>query len=244
MAEAKPLNLDAHLGKVKNRIALVGVELEGGWKTLPTGVARLEHDGSVFKGQLPPGVKHIGELPIGPAAPAGIAQLIRENHPTQVNPTCGLHVHMSFDTLHPYQLLMVPEYQETILDYLSRWAKEKNIPEKHCLWDRLAGKSEYCQKKFWPDLQATAKNKGHDRNAHGHRYTIIHYCGRYKTIECRVLPMFSSRELSVSAVQRVMEITNACIYTLGQNVSDRKKFNSKVELPNNLVYEETIVEKI
>lgn len=44
-----PVDLDALLkegAKLKDRIDLVGVELEGGWKTLPSGIT-LVHDGSV-----------------------------------------------------------------------------------------------------------------------------------------------------------------------------------------------------
>lgn len=239
----KPLEIDEYLGKVKNRVALVGVELEGGWAELPPGVDKLDHDGSVFQGRMPPGAKFIGELPIGPAMPAGIAKLIKDNHPSKVNATCGMHVHMSFDTLWYYQLLMVPEYQETILHYLTKWAKENGFSDKHCIWERLRGESKFCQKKFWPDAQASSKRKDHDQQRVGHRYTIIHYCGRISTVECRVLPMMNSKEKAVSAVHQVIDITNACLYVLGRKNS-RDKFASKITLPGNVVYEETIVETI
>jgi hypothetical protein len=243
--DAKPLNIDAHLGKVKNRVALVGVELEGGWVTLPSGVAQLEHDGSVFNGRMPAGVKYIGELPIGPALPAGIGELIRINHPQKVNQTCGMHVHMSFETLWYYQLLMVPEYQETMLHYLTLWAQEKKFKDTHHIWGRLRGESVFCQKKFWPDAQASTKRKGHDQHAHGHRYTHVHYCGRQNTptIEIRTLPMMDTIRVATSAVQRVIDITNACIFVLGPK--DKRDANSsRITLPNNLVYEETIIEKV
>ena len=43
----KPFNIDRFMaGKLKDRINLIGVELEGGWTNLPSGV-KLVHDGSV-----------------------------------------------------------------------------------------------------------------------------------------------------------------------------------------------------
>lgn len=241
--EVSYLNIDEYLGKVKNRVALVGVELEGGWVELPHGVKELVHDGSVFNGRRPAGVTHMGELPIGPAMPAGIPELLRANHPPKVNSTCGMHVHMSFDTLWYYYLLMDARYQETILYYLTQWAKENKFKETHTIWPRLEGKSEFCQKKFWPDAQASTTRKGHDRHAHGHRYTVIHYCGRQKTIECRVLPMFSKVQTAISAVQRVIDITNASLYVLGRG-KRKDKFQTKIELPGNMCYEETIIERV
>lgn len=241
-SSAKPLNLDAHLGKVKNRVALVGVELEGGWVTLPPGTLQLEHDGSVFNGRLPAGVKYIGELPIGPAIPAAIGELIRINHPQKVNATCGMHVHMSFDTLRYFQLLMVPEYQKTILHYLTLWAKDK-LKDTHHIWPRLRGESRFCQDQFWPDAQAATKRKGHDQNTPGHRYTHVHYCGRQNTVEIRTLPMMDTVKTAQSAVQQVIDITNASLYVLGKE-AEREKGATKISLPDNLVYEETIIEQI
>jgi hypothetical protein len=243
MSEVKPLNLDAHLGKVKNRVALVGVELEGGWIKLPPGVTQLEHDGSVFNGRLPAGANHLGELPIGPVMPAAIDELIRINHPNKVNHTCGMHVHMSFDTLWYYHLLMVPEYQKTILHYLTLWAKQVGFKENHCIWERLQGKSRYCQEKFWPDAQASQKRKGHDQGTPGHRYTHVHYCGRINTIEIRTLPMMETIKTAVSGIHQILDITNACLYVLGTQAK-RDLGTAKVSLPNNLVYEETIIEEI
>jgi hypothetical protein len=243
----KPLNLDDVVGKVKNRVALVGVELEGGWVDLPPGVSHVERDGSVFNDRLPAGVRHMGELAVGPALPAGIAELIRIHHPPKVNHTCGMHVHMSFDTLWYYHLLMVPEYQETILHYLTLWAKNNKFSEKHHIWGRLAGESRYCQKQFWPDAQSTEKRKLHDQNAYqnayGHRYTVIHYCGRQGTIECRVLPMMTDVKKAISAVHTVIDVTNACIHILGKKYK-RDKETSRIELPGNMIYEETVVEQI
>lgn len=246
LSNIKPLNLDGILGKAKKRVALVGVELEGGWIKLPPGVAGLEHDRSVFQGRIPAGVGHVGELPVGPVTPDVIGSLIKKNYPPKMNGSCGMHVHMSFDKLFHYTLLMVPEYQETILHYLTLWAKDTGaFPDEHHIWGRLRGESKYCQKKFWPDAQASTKRKEFDQNAHGHRYTVIHYCGRQSTptIECRVLPMMAKISLACSAVKQVIDITDACIQILSKDIK-RTRGESKITLPNNMVYEETIVDTI
>lgn len=245
LTNVTPLNLDGLLGKVKKRVQLVGVELEGGWVKLPPGIQQVEHDRSVFQGLIPPGVTAVGEIAIGPVPPDVIPSLIKTHYPPKINATCGMHVHMSFDRLFWYHLLMVPEYQETILHYLMEWAQGNQLPENHCIWPRLRGESKYCQKKFWPDAQAVTKRKGYDQNAHGHRYTVIHYCGRLKdpTIECRVLPMLSKKSQAMSAIQHVVDITDACIHVLLKNVK-REKRVGKIELPNNMVYEESIIESL
>lgn len=239
----KPLELDAYLGKVKNRVELVGVELEGGWVELPSGVNALEHDGSVFGGRTPAGVKYIGELPIGPALPAGIGELIRINHPQKVNQTCGMHVHMSFPTLWYYHLLMVPEYQKSIVHYLTLWAQEQKFKDTHHIWGRLRGESRFCQEQFWPDAQASQKRKGHDQNVPGHRYTHVHYCGRQNTIEIRTLPMMDKIKTAISAVHKVIDITNASLYVLGTQAK-RDQNAARISLPGNMVYEEKIIEEV
>lgn len=241
--DVKPLNLDEYLGKVKNKVVLVGVELEGAWAELPPGVGELVHDGSVFNGRLPPGANHLGELLIGPVVPAAVGELIKLNHPPKINHTCGMHVHVSFESLWHYHLLMVPEYPATMLHYLGLWAKREGLKDSHCIWGRLRGESRFCRNEFYPDLQARKKQKDHDQNAPGNRYTSIHYCGRYNTIECRVLPMMPSSTKAVSAVMEVIHITNACVYALGLKVDKGKtRGMASVSLPSNMRYEETIVD--
>lgn len=241
----EPLNLDGLIGNTKNRVVLASVELEGGWKTLPPGVLALERDSSVFNSRMPADVSHMGELPIGPVVPAALPALIARNYPHKTNHTCGMHVHMSFETLWHYAILMVPEYQETMIHYLTEWAKtQKEFKPNHHIWGRLKGESEYCRKGFWPDAQVTTKRKMFDHNAPGHRYTIIHYCGRFNTIECRVLPMMNRTSLAVDAVMQVINITNACIHELGKKYTSRTVVAGKIELPNGICYEETIEESL
>ena len=229
-----PLSIDHLLGEEsKNRVAKVGVELEGAWTKLPLG-AKLEIDNSVYKGTRIAGYQY-GELPSGPMLPAAIPRFLKKYYPSAVDHTCGLHVHMSFDSLLRYAWLMSPRYPKTMVKYLSEWAKKEGFPADHHIWDRLSGKSIYCQDKFWPDEQVNYLLKDHDQKRHGHRYTIVNYCGRYKTVEIRVLPMMSIVAQAIRAVNMVIDITNACLVLLSEK---ERKLSGKFELPNGYTYEE------
>lgn len=232
---AKILELDDLLGKPKNRVSGVGVELEGGWKQVPAGV-QLEGDGSVFRGARPAGLQ-VGELPIGPMQVAGMPGAMRKYYPSTVDDSCGMHVHMSFDT--PYQYVLLadsPAYQDTVIEYLWKWGKEEVLGADHRLWPRLEGKSVFCQKKFWPQEQMQTQKKDHDQQRFGHRYTAIHYCWeRNRTVECRVLPMFDTVEQSIRAIRRLIDVTNAYLVRVDKS---RLRVDGKLELPNGDVYEE------
>lgn len=227
----KVINLDSVIGfKSYNRIAHIGVELEGAWKKPP---ATVDRDSSVFKSGKPgdddggvgrpiswPGYL-VGEIQLGPIMPINLKAELEKYWPDQVDG--GLHIHMSFHTLWPYLLLTdYPDYQETMVEYLRRWAKKNNLPASNPLWDRLDNKSIYCQKKFWPQAQMNFNGKDHDQHRYGHRYTMIHYCfQRYQTVECRLLPMFNNINLAYSGLMEIIDITNA--YLVKTDKSRRKE---------------------
>lgn len=242
MAKASnPLDIDALIGNVRNRCFRIGVELEGAWKTLPP-MTRLEGDGSVYKdpltGQKKPPNGHVtGEYPIGPIQPIAMPRFMKKYYPHQVNDTCGMHVHMSFESVWHYALLMVPEYQDTVIEYLTRWAKKENFSPTHHIYSRLNGKSIFCQNKFWPDAQIVSQ-KDHNQERIGHRYTIVHYCGRQMTIEVRVLPMMETAEQGIRGVRQVIDITNACLAVLGRK--KEKTDRSLIDISQNEMYEEYI----
>ena len=211
------LDIKNLIGKVNNRIDLVGVELEGGWGIVPPG-GYVERDTSV-KPWATDGDRrsypHTGEIICRPPkVPAGIGVWMRKYYPPCVNHTCGLHVHMSFKKNKYYTMLMEQEYQETMLHFLGEWAKGEGLESDHPIWSRLNGESEYCTKNFWPDLQVAETRKDFDHHRIGNRYTAISYRGEYKTIEVRVLPMMKDPEMGVRAVKRVMDITNACLVAM------------------------------
>ena len=200
----------------KNRILRVGIELEGGWDKRPP--SAVERDSSVTF-NAPPGVKlhAVGEMASPILEPVMIRNWVLLHYPQYVNNSCGLHIHQSFSSPLHYMALMAPEYQDTMIDQLKKWGKRAGVPEKHCFWDRINGKSEYCQLKHWPDQQVLATKKVYDRKKDGHRYTAVNYChGLHgmETIEVRVLPMFEDADMSVDALDHIINVTNACLEKL------------------------------
>ncbi len=215
----EPLNLDSLLGRCKNRIALVGIEMEGGWVKVPPRT-RVERDGSVFKNPSSKtlssleklNVSAIGEIVSEPMSPIGIPAWVKKNYPAFTDHTCGLHMHMSFKDNWHYQQLMIPEFQQTVLLYLKTWAIENELDGDHPIHERLSGENEYCNQMFWPDDQLrTGIRKDYDHHRRGNRYSAIAYRRKNSiyTIECRVLPMMATPELAVSALKQVLRITNA-----------------------------------
>lgn len=165
------------------------------------------------KKQVPP---KIGELPSTPKEMDAWIPWIRKYYPSDVNATCGMHVHFSFRTALIYQRVMDPALTETTVKYITQWA-ERNLPSTHCIWDRLAGKSVYCQKLYYGDLQARRTNKDHEHHAVGCRYTMWNYSYlRHGTAECRLLPMMPNVDLAISAIEELIKITNAFIIAVGK----------------------------
>lgn len=204
-----PIDLSSILDRsiLRNRVSLVGVELEGGWIN-PTFVQQIIHDGSVIG--LPREARVIGELPSPPMTTTKLDKWVVTHYPKYVNESCGMHVHMSFETPWVYQRLVDPRYPSTIIKYVGEWAKKENLIKDHPIWTRLAGKSVYCQHIFDPSEQSKAVKKGFDRGRPGHRYTVVNYCySRTNTIEVRLLPMMETAEQAVRAINHVIQVTNA-----------------------------------
>lgn len=196
----------------KDRIHLIGIELEGAWATRPPGFM---HDGSV---SIPPptlGISwYVGELPLPPMPPQCWQGPLHKYYPMDVNNSCGMHVHLSFKTARIYQQLMDKSYPATLLAYLARWGRQQELPRSHPLWARLRGTVSYCGHTFSPDLQAQAPNKS------GPRYAAVNYCHRlHGTLEIRVLPMMANADLAIAAISEVLRITNT--YLLATIVRDR-----------------------
>ncbi len=205
---------------LKNRIHRVGVELEGGWETLPKGfsASRIVHDGSVL---IPLTSKplHVGEIPSPVLEPTGYEEWIRTHYPQHVNETCGLHTHASFKTKIHYMRLMTPAFTPFIVKGLLSWAEEEKLAKSHPLWGRLLRKDHnHCAHIYLGDNQVKVLKKDyHSRGKLHSRYTALNYrwaqvvengLGNVGTVECRLLSMMENADQAVRAVGEVFKLTN------------------------------------
>ena len=213
MAALKSINLDRPtLVTPKNRVALIGVELEGTWDEIPKGCQRGDF---VRDGSLDPLARkfpnsYTMELP-SPALELSAMETWMRNHwPQHVDETCGMHVHVSFRTSLSYSRVVREEYPGSIIVYMRKWAEKEGIDKANPIWDRLDGKSTFCQHQFFGDDQLRNTRKDHDKVRRGHRYTVVNFCwGRgIPTAECRLLPMFPEPEQGIRAMREVVDITN------------------------------------
>jgi hypothetical protein len=222
--------------KIRNRIHRLGVELEGGWETLPRGTRPIR-DGSLdpfaIRLQQAGYTNYIvGEVPSPPLSPRKDDEAVfwedwlKKHWPVKIGEECGLHLHMSFLHAFTYQRLMNPTYPATIVRYMREWAETQNLPKDHPIWPRLEGKSPYCQHKFFADEQAATPTKDYNRDRQGHRYTVINYCYvRNHTLECRLLPMFDTLAQGQSALAELQNITNLfLVATAAKEPTIEKRF--------------------
>lgn len=231
------VNVDQYLTDqpVRNRVVRVGFEIEGMWDKPVVAKHPLVRDSSVFKSLVDAGglsrklepTGMYGEIHTSIISPIEIAPLMKKLYPKKIDETCGLHLHMSFDTLLPYSLLASSEsYQDTLIEYLKWWGTENAIPPGHHFWGRLEGNSEYCQKKWWPELQFTHTTKEFDKAKEGHRYTVLSFeYQRLGTVECRVLPMFDTPEKCSSALLRIIKVTNGYLLSV-----EKKRLKEKMKI--------------
>lgn len=198
--------------RAKNRVALVGVELEGGWTTIPKGVRREEfvRDGSLDPLQRAHPEAFVMELPSPPLEPASMEEWMRKCWPQVIDAHCGMHVHISFQTSLAYSRVVREEYPGTIVKLFREWSTEERLPADHPIWDRLDGKSIYCQHVFHGDEQLKNVSKDRDQRRKGHRYTVVNFAwGRgIPTAETRLLPMFEDVEQGIRAMRFLIDITN------------------------------------
>jgi len=231
------------LNGVVNRIALCGIELEGGWHE-PVKYHDIRNDASV---KFPvPIQKYVidpqtlqktlwtdpnpqpyprydkGEIVSEKLTVAQVETFMRLAYPQLVNETCGLHVHMSFHHKLNYSRVMSEEYMRFVIQELKTWGEQNNIPPDHMLWNRLnpdhAWTRQHCAHTFLGDKQVLSKKKDYNSRGLPHsRYTFINYPeAMLHTVECRGLPMFEKVDEAISAVMCVLTTTNRFLSRIRQ----------------------------
>lgn len=209
------------------RIKKIGVELEGGWDYTPS--SPIYADGSVR------GVEgKEGEICSPPLSLSKIQRWIVENYPSNVNSTCGFHIHISFYNLLDYQKVLSPQFYSFFLGRVEKWGKEKKIYSSSPFWDRLNGDNSYCYRKWNGDEQVFLNSKSSERYYH------LNYCFSFHgTIECRLFPMFKQKELTCEAVSLFCEIVEEWL----KNQPREKSISLSVETDNE-IEKITIIEEV
>lgn len=190
----------------------MGMELEGAWAgtrgVIPfTSGARIKHDGSVhFNRSESSSFLHYGEVVSDPLTPEELKEWAVAHCPTNVNDSCGTHIHVSLKSNSLYGCLLTPIfYKELIGKY-----KEYNVntlsnldPGSSTRFEyRLGGENRYCRKGFKGLAQINLDHKGADR------YHQLNYCHRLKgTIEIRVLPATNNPRVLTDLI----DVTTQCI---------------------------------
>lgn len=187
----------------------MGVELEGGWTTDPRTVAakvkgaQQKHDGSV---RVPEG--YAGEIVTRPHQVLDhLCDDVLALHPVHVNNSCGLHIHASFLDLDT-SLLTMAEFWSYFKTRWQAWGEGMDLTfsrdEKERFWDRFGGKSDWSRRYCKLEFKAIDQLIHHDAD----RYTQLNFTAyhKYKTVECRFLPMFRNPELTVAAIREMSDI--------------------------------------
>jgi len=180
-----------------------GIELEGGWDTAPRDHRLYKGDSSVRV----PGSWRVGEIvsPILTTWQEG-SDFLLVNYPDHTGASCGLHVHMSFaDSLgaeNAYRVALLADnvaFQTGLLGRLSEVAKSLKVTSK-AFWERLNGENSYCRPE-WSERNVRSQD----------RYRAVNFCSynRHGTVEIRVLPMFSKRQISARMVREVLTFTDS-----------------------------------
>jgi hypothetical protein len=237
---AKPLGPPIVLveREFRNRIARIGLELEGIWtpgglppKTIPQRDGSLQEfaDEYTIRTGVPvevhglgmgAGYAYCGEITSAPMKIEEVEPWLRTFYPQEANHVkCGMHIHMSFASALLYQRTMDPRLGGTVVEYVKKWT-EANLPANHHIWPRLRNENIYCQHVYDAELQAQNRGRMGDGRDHydqrrpGHRYTVINYCYQaHQTIECRLLPMMPTVDLAISAVKEVLRVVNGFLVT-------------------------------
>lgn len=188
-------------------IITVGIELEGAWDQCPEN-EQVHHDGSVrVTGNFS------GEISSRPLPVDQVIPWIQRCYPTKSDKSCGLHIHISLDNKLSYMRLMSKDFYDYFIKEFTVWGNSLDITSTP-FWERIRGDNQYCRKEFNPDKQAESKQRNDSRYAH------LNFCYTlHKTLECRLLPCFTKVELSVSAVNKFLEIVETY---LAQNKREPK----------------------
>lgn len=193
---------------LKQQWLQMGVELEGSWtrtsrQKVAEGVrgAKAVKDASVHIGVGDP-----GEIITRPHADINaLISDVEEMYPDQVNDTCGMHVHASFTPMNG-SVIASRDFYDYFKESWDKWGKKMKLPSNHEFWRRLSGTNKNTRDEFVPEVQL--RGNGNGAKGSNARYTMLNFYSWeiHRTVECRLLPMFADKSVSVQAIQHLAHI--------------------------------------
>lgn len=182
----------------------MGVELEGGWFQSRKAVAALVRGAAAHDDRSVhiDASHHPGEIVTRPHD--NLDELLKDVEtlwPDVVNETCGLHIHASFTPL-TTSILAHKEFYAYFKEQWGAWGKIMKLPKDHEFWVRLGGQKKFCKDIFEPEAQLGTVVAARGLEA---RYTMLnfHAWEKHRTLECRLLPMFSDKEVGMEAIRHL-----------------------------------------
>lgn len=197
----------------------IGIELEGLWEDYPEAHKLLvQHEDCSVKNLDSLDVEWVGEYITRPVLFRHdklheLESVIYKSYPTYVNRTCGGHFHLSFRDMRFYDIAMNEEMYHGLIAHLYSWGeKHLNKIGMERLVERIevyTHGTDYCKPQHMPESQV---------NGDGDRYCQLNFdYFKHKTMEVRVLPMFSSAETYLDAV-------NTCTNYISNYVIEHSNF--------------------
>jgi len=196
-------------------ISKIGCELEGGFKRKAMG-ENYHGDGSVHVNSTESvSIGYVGEVVSRPFDNLGMMlDWVDHYYPDKVNQSCGCHVHVSFNCRLAYMLTMSQEYYDYWWDEMTKWGARVKLKDNSEFWKRMKGQNHYCKKMPKNAKTLTCEGQKGTRGDYGcDRYYQLNHCfSKHKTLECRILPCFKSKKLTISGVKAFVNLTNDFLY--------------------------------
>lgn len=190
----------------------IGIEIEGRW--LDLAAARSQASRLGLTGCGDGSVNHSSHSSASPyefqTVPGTVSKAIEQlvaMYPDEADRSCGMHVHVSFESLMDVTLLCTPAFFSYFKARWTAWGDKMNIwgkgengeDPRGEFWKRLEGDNDYCQVNHnTPNGNITRMDRYHQLN--------FSAWSEHKTIECRLLPMFRKASLAVAAVKELVDI--------------------------------------
>ena len=190
----------------------MGIELEGSYtRDVPQNIASAvkgasaKRDGSIsgLRGHMSEIVTRVHEH-LDP-----LMEDVVKLYPDLINHTCGLHAHNMF-TMMDHALLTEQAFFDYFYERWEKWGRANNDAmgaQGEYFWMRLRGRRIPDTARNYCEMTNKSVTQLQDSNQE-HRYTALNFSAwhKYKTLECRLLPMMPTADLAVSAMRELSDI--------------------------------------